>query len=61
MQYTEYHDFTNNRRRVDADGFTKIYRYDVQDWDHQPFPAPKVGREVYVCVCVCECFANCRA
>mmetsp|Transcript_37086 Transcript_37086/g.54502 ORF Transcript_37086/g.54502 Transcript_37086/m.54502 type:complete len:469 (+) Transcript_37086:62-1468(+) len=41
--YTEYHDFTNDRRRVDYtdQGFTKIYRYDVQDWDHQPFPAPK--------------------
>ncbi|MDB3902323.1 hypothetical protein N9362_00030 [bacterium] len=40
--YTEYYDFANKRRRVDSsDGTTKVYRYDVSDMGHNPFPAPR--------------------
>lgn len=40
--YTEYYDFANKRRRLDLDdGTTKVYRYDVNDMGHNPFPAPR--------------------
>ena len=41
--FTEYHDFKNKRRRVDFKDqyYTKIYRYDVKSFDHNPFPASK--------------------
>ena len=41
--YTEYHDFKNKRKRVDFKDqyYTKIYRYDVKSFDHNPFPASK--------------------
>jgi hypothetical protein len=41
--YTEYYDFANKRRRLDftSQGFSKIYRYDVNDMGHNPFPAPR--------------------
>ena len=44
--YTEYYDYTNKRRRLDftsgsMEGQTKVYRYDVQDMNHNPFAAPR--------------------
>ena len=44
--YTEYYDYSNKRRRLDftagsLEGQTKVYRYDVQDRNHNPFPAPR--------------------
>jgi hypothetical protein len=40
--YTEYYDYGNKRRRIDfSDGTSKVYRYDVNDMGHNPFPAPR--------------------
>ena len=37
--YTEYYDYGNTRRRIDfSDGTSKVYRYDVNDMGHNPFP-----------------------
>jgi hypothetical protein len=41
--YTEYYDYKNKRRRLDfaSEGYSKVYRYDVQDNGHTPFAAPR--------------------
>ena len=41
--YTEYHDYTNKKRRLDFKDqyYTKIYRYDKTFMSHNPFAAPK--------------------
>jgi hypothetical protein len=41
--YTEYYDYANKRRRLDfvGESMSKIYRYDVNDVGHNPFPAPR--------------------
>ena len=44
--YSEAYDYGNKRRRVDVtqgqgQGTKKIYRYDVKDDGHNPFPAPR--------------------
>jgi hypothetical protein len=41
--YTEHYDYKNKRRRLDfaAEGYSKVYRYDVKDMGHNPFPAPR--------------------
>ena len=43
---SRYYDYTNKRRRIDfhsgsMQGQTKVYRYDVNDFGHEPFPAPR--------------------
>jgi hypothetical protein len=44
--YKEYYDYKNKRRRLDfisgqGAGSTKVYRYDVKDMGHNPFPAAR--------------------